>query len=132
MQKTFATFADICAAQGKNEQDYAISPTASNWDNFSTCTKRLWLYSKAYNDGKPVEFANISQTKYTPYHRIIPDTSRPFGFRLSCNDFAYDFSFSHLCARPPFLDSSAAIHVGQQHPEEFEQWYHYMQLAYQE
>ena len=128
----FNTFAEICAAQGKNEQDYIIPADASNEAKFQICTKRLWLISRAYNGDEKVEFANINQTKYTPWHRIIPDSSRLFGFRLSFNDYVFGRSGSTLGARPPFLDSDDAISVGQHFPEEFEQWYYYMNLAYQE
>ena len=128
----FTSFAEICAATGKNEQDYNLPAEASNKVKFQICTDRLWLYAKAYNKGKPVVFTDTDQWKYTPWHKIIPDASRPFGFRLSYDVYVYTFTFAGLGARPPFLHADNAIEVGQNFIEEFEQWYYYMTLAFQE
>ena len=82
--KSLTSFAAICAAMGKNEQDYTISADATNEVNEAIARKRLTLLSKAANGNKKVDLTDPKKWKYTPYHIIITDSSSPFGFRLSC------------------------------------------------
>ncbi len=129
---TLTSFAAVCVALGKNEQDYAINPSDSNVVNEAMSRKRLLLLAEAANGDKKVDLLNTAQWKYTPWHRIILDDSGPFGFRLSCDVFDFGISNSSLGARPPFLRSSDATHAGQQFVEEFEQWMYYLNKVYQE
>ncbi len=126
------TFAEVCAALGKNEQDYAINPDASNEVNEAMCRKRLLLLSKAaYGDGMPV-LTNTKQWKYTPVHIIQKDNDAPFGFRLSFGGYVYDCVYSNLGARPPFPTRADSDHAGMQFTEEFTQWMYYLNETYRE
>lgn len=61
-------------------------------------------------DYKP-DHKNTSEPKYSPWLRIIPDDSCPFGFRLACR--GYVDSDSYLGARLPFATAEGAEYMGE-------------------
>ena len=126
------TFAEICAKTGRKEIEFALPVDGSNKVKADICRDKLWLIAKCMNGKKKVDFTDTDQVKYTPWHEIIPDGERPFGFRLAFVGFVSARDYASLGARPPFLKKEDAIYAGKQWVEIWEEWYHYMNLAFQE
>jgi hypothetical protein len=128
----FTSFAAMCAAAGKNEQDYQVLDTNPAKVNAAICADRMQVMAKAYNGDRKVDLTDTSQIKYTPYHWIEKDESSRFGFRLGFSGCGGACVRSFLGARPPFVDKNEAVEAGKDHVEEFEQWLYWQNKAYQE
>lgn len=126
------TFTDVCARTGKEEAAYAVPVEGTNKEKADACFRRLKLLEKACNGDAKVDTADTNQWKYFPYFRIVPDSSKPLGFGLSCSVYDCGCSGSCLGARPEYLKSEDAIHAGRQFLPEYEQWEHYQRLANQD
>ncbi len=128
----FTSLAAMYAAAGKNEQDYQILDTNPAKINAAICADRMQVMAKAYNGARKVDLTSTEEWIYTPVHRIIPDSSARFGFRLDF--YVYDRArvCSNLGARPPFASKTDAIEAGKAHVEEFEQWLYWQNKALQE
>jgi hypothetical protein len=113
------TFADVCVAAGVDVADYALPVSGTYKEKAAKYMDRLMLLEVAFNGGKVPNLADITERKYYPWHEIIPDSSRPAGFRLSFRDFDCDYSGSFLGVRPVFLNRDHAIYAGKQFIEEY-------------
>ncbi len=125
------TFADLCQEAGKNVQDYAIPENGTAKEKSDAYYAMLELVEEVLNEGWVANIADVSQDKYYVWANIIPDSSRPFGFRLSCGDYAYDGSGSALGARPYFKDSKTAIKAFKTFTDIYEGWVYYLNLSKQ-
>ena len=125
------TFADVCAATGKNEQDYIVPDAATDEEKAALYLKRVKLIAKALNGDRKVSMADTSQRKYYPWFRVIPDGNSPGGFRLSFFGYDCDDDYSSLGVRPYFLESEHATYAGEQWQAEFEAWAQYEDLSNQ-
>ncbi len=129
------TFAAVCAALSKNENDYDVSKGDTAAMKAFICLNRLKLICKLYNGDKKPNLADTSQYKYYPWAWIeekAEDDSRPFGFRLSYLAFVYDGSNSNLGARPYLLESDYVEHVFKTFKQEYEQWIYWENMSFQE
>jgi len=130
--KKLNTFAAICKVEGKKESDYDVAKGKNAGEKAAICFSRMRLIYKPFNGKKKADFANTEQPKYYVWADIIADTSRPFGFRLSCDGYVCDNSYSFLGARPYLLNSSHVRIVFEQFTYEHEQWMHWENMANQE
>jgi hypothetical protein len=123
------TFADVCAETGKNADDYVVPLDATDEERAAIYMRRLKLIAKCFNGKKKVRLADTKQWKHYPWFNIIPDSSRPAGFRLSYGDFVFGRSISRLGVRPAFLEEEHAEYVGTQFIEEYEAHAQYEELS---
>jgi hypothetical protein len=123
------TFADVCMAAGVDVADYALPVSGTYKEKAAKYMDRLMLLEVAFNGGKVPNLADITERKYYPWHNIIPDSSRPAGFRLSYYVCDYDYSLSYLGDRPAFLEKEHAEYAGTQFIEEYEAHAQYEELS---
>jgi hypothetical protein len=125
------TFELVCAAAGVSESDYAIPVAGSAKNKANAFEARLELIERVFNGDWVANLADTTQKKYYAWGNILPDSSRPFGFRLSYGDYGYVGSYSDLGARPYFKDGARAIYVFKTFTAEYEGWLYNLNLSKQ-
>jgi len=130
--KSIATFAALCIALGKKEEDYNVEAATTNANKAAICKKRVQLITNGYNGDKKANMADTSQYKYLAIVQFIPDPTAPAGFRLAFLGFGLDYSDAFLGARPYLLDSNDVEPAFEQWKAEYEQWMQYEALSLME
>lgn len=130
--QSIKTFADVCTAMGKDEQNYNVEAATTNEDKADICLKRVKLIAKAINGPQKLNLADTTQLKYGIWVWVNPDTDSPAGFRLSFFGCIYDFANARLGARPLFADGERGEYAFHQFQAEFEQQMQYEALALME
>ena len=120
LRERIGGFADVCRIAGKNEADYVITDSMDDDTKLLIVIKMCKLIQRVFNKGEKIVWANTSQKKWTCFHKIIQDASRPRGFRLVCNDYAYVNDCTFSGARPVLLNREDAIFVYTKFTELFE------------
>lgn len=127
----YKTLQEVCAAAGEQESSYAIPTEGTPQQMRDAYYKRLELYERVFNNGENCNMANSSKPRWSVWVRITPDDSRPFGFRLSVNDYVCVLAISVLGARPEFHDKETAIYVFKTFIADYEGWMYYYNLSKQ-
>ena len=122
------TFADVCSEMGCEANDFLVEACSTIKEKADMCWARLLLIERLFNQGKEIDLLDVNVYKYYAVHRIVPDSTRPFGFRLAFYDFDDAYFNANLGARPLSHDAATAKYIGEQFIEEFEQHFHYLNL----
>ena len=127
------SFAEVCTAMGRNAGDFAIPENGTAKEMADICLQKIILLPLAANGGVKVNMADTDQVKFFPVFEIIPEDTRPFGFRLSVFAYGSDFDDACLGARPVFfLKREDAIHAGKTYEAEYTEWHYRATLANQQ
>jgi hypothetical protein len=126
-----SSFALLCQAAGVQENDYSIPDQGTAKQKADAYWKRLMLQEQVFNEGWIPSIVDIKQKKWSAWANIIPDASRPFGFRLTCSDFACDDSCSTLGARPEFKSKPIARYAFETFTSDYEGFLYYTNLSKQ-
>ncbi len=104
------TFASACSELGKSaakelSRIKGLSKTTAAYE-------KLQIIVAALNEGWKPDWDNISEYKYYPWFRVIPDASKPSGFGLSYG--VYDFAYinSGVGVRLVFKTRALAEYAG--------------------
>lgn len=110
-------WSDILRLTGADPDDYFLRPGETDDELANRQSK---LIAKAYNQGEELDPANPKQPKYYPWHEVVKDDSKPSGFGLSYDGFAYWNSFSTVGVRHCFVRADDAIDAGKKFIEIYE------------
>lgn len=129
------TFAAICAAQGKDENDYDTAKATTNKQLADLYKDRTQLIAKAVNGPVKINIADTDQYKYGLWCWVNPcevDEKHPAGCRLSFCGCGFDLTVANLGARPLFVDEERGQFAFETFQEEFELQLNYEALALME
>jgi len=121
----------LCAFSGEDESSYVIPDNGTAKQKADAYWNRLMLAERVFNEGWVSNIADIKQEKWSVWANIIPDASRPFGFRLAFDDCVYDLSASDLGARPEFKNKAIARYVFETFTSDYEGFLYYTNLSKQ-
>ena len=127
-----SSFALLCQAAGVQESDYAIPDQGTAKQKADAYWERLMLQEKVFNEGWIPSIVDIKQEKWSAWANIIPDVSRPFGFRLAYCGCGYDHSNSCLGARPEFKSKPIARYAFETFTSDYEGFLYYTNLSKRE
>lgn len=125
------SFPLLCQAAGVQESDYAIPEQGTAKQKANVYWERLMLQEQVFNEGWIPNIIDITQEKWSVWASIIPDASRPFGFRLSAYDCDCDDSDSGLGARPEFKSKPIARYAFDTFTSDYEGFLYYTNLSKQ-
>ncbi len=120
MENFISDFEEACAKLNRS----AVLPDVSQFNPrlqaYIIALHKLDILLEVNNSGVEIKTANTKQWKYYPRFVIIPDDSRPFGFRLSYYDYGCDRSTSALGARLACASVELARFMGENCAELYE------------
>lgn len=129
LRERIITFSDFFKEAGLNEQNFMV-PEGGTWAEKATMQHtRMKVAELVLNEDKTVNKADTSTWRYTPYFRIIADTSALAGFRLSYRAYDFDYVYSSLGARPELFTSDDAVFLGRKFLKECELLMQYQAMA---
>ncbi len=108
---------------------YAVEDNWSNKQKADMYLERLMLAEDLFNGDVLIDMADTSQNKYRPWFEIIKDANDLAGFRLAYDGYVCGHAYTPLGARPEFIKSGHAVHVGKVLLLEYEKLAQYQQLA---
>lgn len=80
----------------------------------------LEIIVKANNGKEKMDLANTSQAKWHPIHNVIPDKSRPRGFRLAFDRSVCDRGYTNLGCRHACKSEELAHFLGKERADLYE------------
>jgi hypothetical protein len=107
------TFGDVCEEAGVVADSYRILPSMDVFTRLKLQIQRWQLIMQVFNGEWEAKVGDTSQYKYSPYFKVIPDSTATGGFRLAFCVYVFDFDYSYLGVRLYFKDSPTATYVGQ-------------------
>lgn len=120
MENFISDFEEACAKLNRS----AVLPDVSQFNTrlqaYIIALHKLDILLEVNNGGVEMKAANTAQWKYYPRFFIIPDDSRPFGFRLAFSHSDFDHSHSFLGARLACVSDKLTIFMGENCAELYE------------
>ena len=105
------TFDDVLAAKGTTMEAFKNEHGSKSTDSFAY--EQVKLIVEVLNEGKAPSLAK-GDYGYYPYFFIDRNESYPGGFRLSFNDYYFDYGYTIVGARLLYNSSDLAIYAGKQ------------------
>lgn len=120
MDNFISDYEAACAKLNRSSVLPDVSQFNPRLQAYITSLHKLDILLEVNNGGVEMNAANIKQWKYYPRFQIIPDASRPFGFRLAFSGCGCARSDSFLGARLACVNSDLAIFMGKNCAELYE------------